>query len=94
MKVFIKFLHERDPDILVAHAIMWADLPHLMRRLKDPDQLSPLGQVIRPFKGRDGYKDTQQPIKGRLCWDSLLTGRVVALNRYGKSQTWNYLTAS
>lgn len=69
-EAFIKFLHRRDPDILVAHAIMWADLPHLMRRLKDPDQLSPLGQVIRPFKGRDGYKDTQQPIKGRLCWDS------------------------
>jgi len=69
-EAFIDFLHKRDPDILVAHALMWADLPHLMRRLKDPDQLSPLGQVIRPFKGRDGYKDTQQPIKGRLCWDS------------------------
>ena len=69
-EAFINFLHERDPDILVAHAIMWADLPHLMRRLKDPDQLSPLGQVIRPFKGRDGYKDTQQPIKGRICFDS------------------------
>ena len=67
---FINFLQDRDPDILVAHALMWADLPHLMRRLKKPDQLSPLGQVIRPFKGRDGYKDTQQPIKGRLCWDS------------------------
>ena len=67
---FINFLQERDPDILVAHALMWADLPHLMRRLNKPDQLSPLGQVIRPFKGRDGYKDTQQPIKGRLCWDS------------------------
>lgn len=66
---FINFLHERDPDILVAHAMMWADLPHLMRRLKDPDQLSPLDQVIRPFKA-DHYKDTQQPIKGRLCWDS------------------------
>ena len=49
---------------------MWADLPHLMRRLKDPDQLSPLGQVIRPFKDKDSYKETQQPIKGRLCWDS------------------------
>jgi len=67
---FIDFLHERDPDILVAHAIMWADLPHLMRRLNDPDQLSPLGQVIRPFKGKDSYKETQQPIKGRLCFDS------------------------
>lgn len=67
---FINFLHERDPDILVAHAMMWADLPHLIRRLKDPDQLSPLGQVVRPFKTKDGYKETQQPIKGRLCFDS------------------------
>jgi len=66
---FINFLHERDPDILVAHALMWADLPHLIRRLEEPDQLSPLNQVIRPFKN-EGYQDTQQPIKGRLCWDS------------------------
>ena len=67
---FLNFLEERDPDILVAHAIMWADLPHLMRRLRNPDRLSPLGQVIRPFKDKDSYKETQQPIKGRLCWDS------------------------
>ena len=67
---FLNFLEERNPDILIAHAIMWADLPHLMRRLRNPDALSPLGQVIRPFKGKDSYKTTQQPIKGRLCWDS------------------------
>ena len=67
---FLNFLHERNPDILIAHAMMWADLPHLLRRLRNPDDLSPLGQVIRPFKGKDSYKPTQQPIKGRLCWDS------------------------
>lgn len=67
---FLNFLHERDPDILIAHAMMWADLPHLLRRLRNPDDLSPLGQVIRPFKGKDSYKATQQPIKGRICWDS------------------------
>ena len=69
-EAFIQRLTMCDPDILVAHALMWADLPHLMRRLENPDRLSPLGQVVRPFKTNDGYKDTQQPIKGRLCWDS------------------------
>jgi DNA polymerase I len=66
---FIQHMEACDPDILVAHAIMWADLPHLMRRLDDPNRLSPLGRVSKPFK-ENGYKDTQQPIKGRLCWDS------------------------
>ena len=68
-EAFIQHMDVCDPDILVAHAIMWADLPHLMRRLEDPHRLSPLNQVIKPFKD-GGYKETQQPIKGRLCWDS------------------------
>lgn len=77
---FIQHMEECNPDILVAHAIMWADLPHLMRRMRTKDggnpmspeasRLSPLGQVVPMFKDNAGYKDTQQPIKGRLCWDS------------------------
>lgn len=66
---FLQHMEACDPDILVAHALMWADLPHLLRRLDNPDRLSPLGRVVKPFKD-NGYKDTQQPIKGRLCWDS------------------------
>ena len=27
---FLDYLEECNPDILVAHAIMWADLPHLV----------------------------------------------------------------
>lgn len=68
-EAFLQHMDACDPDILVAHAIMWADLPHLLRRLDDPDRMSPLGRVVKPFKD-SGYKDTQQPIKGRLCWDS------------------------
>ena len=66
---FLMHMEECDPDILVAHAIMWADLPHMMSRMDEPERLSPLGKVFKPFKD-GGYKDTQQPIKGRLCWDS------------------------
>lgn len=68
-EAFLQHMDACDPDILVAHALMWADLPHLLRRLDNPDRLSPLGRVTPPFK-ENGYKDTQQPIKGRLCWDS------------------------
>ena len=66
---FLQHLEASDPDILVAHAIMWADLPHLIRRLENPNRLSPVLSVVKPFKD-GGYKDTQQPIKGRICWDS------------------------
>lgn len=66
---FLQHMEACNPDILVAHAIMWADLPHLLRRLDNPDRLSPIQRVTRPFKDKP-YKDTQQPIKGRLCWDS------------------------
>ena len=69
-EAFIQHLDVCNPDILVAHAIMWADLPHLIERLSDPNRLSPINQVTKPFKNKRGYKDTAQPIKGRLCWDS------------------------
>lgn len=68
---FIDHLNACDPDILIAHALMWADLPQLMRRLKDPNKLSPINQVIKPRKNK-GYRDTQQPILGRLCFDTAL----------------------
>mgnify|MGYP003113695944 CR=1 FL=1 len=70
---FLCHLEECDPDILVAHALMWADLPHLMRRLESPERLSPYGIVTRPHN-KYGYGDTQQPIKGRLCFDSAVQG--------------------
>ena len=67
---FLDYLDECDPDVLVAHAIMWADLPHLVRRLKDFRRLSPLNRVRRPPKGKRGYEYTDQPILGRLCFDT------------------------
>jgi DNA polymerase elongation subunit (family B) len=68
---FIKHLEECDPDMLIAHAMMWADLPQFMRRIKNPNRLSPINQVIKPRKNV-GYRDTQQPILGRLCFDTAL----------------------
>jgi DNA polymerase elongation subunit (family B) len=68
-EAFLQHMEDCNPDILVAHALMWADLPHLMDRLDDPHRMSPLYQSLPPFK-KGSYKETQQPIKGRLCWDS------------------------
>jgi DNA polymerase elongation subunit (family B) len=66
---FMNYMDECNPDVLVAHAIMWADLPHLVRRLPDHRKLSPLGRVIRPRQ--DGsYDYVAQPIIGRLCFDT------------------------
>jgi len=70
---FLEYLDDSDPDIFMAHAICWADLPHLIKRLDNPDRLSPLNDVVRPhFK--TGYKETQQPITGRLIFDSAAKG--------------------
>jgi len=66
---FMNYMDECNPDVFVAHAIMWADLPHLVRRLPDHRKLSPLGRVIRPRQ--DGsYDYVAQPIIGRLCFDT------------------------
>ena len=68
-EAFLQHLEKCDPDMLIAHAIMWADLPQLVRRLGSKiDRLSPIGEVIRPRK--DGYRETAQPILGRLCFDT------------------------
>tara|TARA_Y100000004_G_scaffold185241_1_gene235161 strand:- start:2758 stop:5118 length:2361 start_codon:yes stop_codon:yes gene_type:complete len=70
-EAFLKHLEECDPDILIAHALLWADLPQLMERLDDANRLSPINQVIKPRK-KKGYRDNAQPILGRLCFDTAL----------------------
>lgn len=87
---FIQYLDECDPDMLIAHAMMWADLPQLLRRLPNPDRLSPINEVIRPRKNV-GYKDTAQPILGRLCFDTAPawntgTGLETLYQKSGKGQ--------
>ena len=71
---FLQYLDECDPDILTAHWISGADLPHLMERLEDPDRLSPINQVDRPSRIHGKYKETQQPIRGRLVFDTAARG--------------------
>mgnify|MGYP003110112623 FL=1 len=72
LTAFLAHLEACDPDILVAHALYWADLPKLVERLgRKADLLSPLGQTIRPRKN-DGYKENSQPIAGRLVYDTAL----------------------
>ena len=70
---FINYMNECNPDIFVAHAIMWADLPHLIRRLPEFRNLSPLNRVLRPRQGngkKKFYDYVEQPIIGRLCFDT------------------------
>lgn len=71
LNAMLLHLEACDPDILIAHALLWADLPKLVERLdvyRKGDKLSPVGQVIR--KGKKGYKENAQPILGRLCYDT------------------------
>ncbi len=72
---FLAYLDDCNPDILVAHAGNWADLPHMMRRLENPNRLSPLNYVT-PLRdrGKGFYDDTAQPIRGRLVYDSAARG--------------------
>ena len=67
---FIDFLHERDPDMLIAHAGTFFDLPHLIERVKNPERMSPLGIIRRPKRGEDAYNYTDQPIAGRWQFDT------------------------
>jgi DNA polymerase, archaea type len=67
-EAFLHYLDECNPDVFIAHAIMWADLPHLVNRLKQFRRLSPLGRVLRPRN--DSYDYVDQPILGRLCFDT------------------------
>ena len=68
---FLTFLEERDPDMLIAHAGGWADLPHLHRELgSERSRMSPLNTFLSPAKDGSGYGTTRQPIKGRLVFDT------------------------
>jgi DNA polymerase elongation subunit (family B) len=68
---FLDYLKERDPDMLIAHAGAWADLPKLHDRMGVlKHDMSPLGIFLPPKKNNEGYKVTGQPIKGRLVFDS------------------------
>ena len=68
---FLDYLRERDPDMLIAHAGAWADLPKLYDRLGPlRDDMSPIGTFLPPKKNGEGYKTTAQPIKGRLVFDT------------------------
>jgi DNA polymerase I len=71
---FLEHLDTCDPDILIAHSITWADLPHLIRRLDNPDRLSPVGDVYYPRKEKGYYFETDQPIIGRLILDTAAMG--------------------
>ena len=68
---FLEHLNECDPDMLIAHAGGWADLPKLHQRLGTlRHDMSPLGIFLPPKKDGSGYKTTAQPIKGRLVYDT------------------------
>ena len=72
---FIAFLHERDPDMMIAHAGTFFDIPHMIERLDHiygeggSSKLSPVG-VIRYPKKNDRYYPTDQPIAGRWQFDT------------------------
>jgi len=67
---FLDYLDECDPDMLIAHALAFFDLPHLIRRLGGKvRRLSPVKRVRKiPYKGF--FKSTEQPITGRLVFDT------------------------
>lgn len=68
---FVEHLVECDPDMLIAHAGGWADLPKLYNRLGAlRHDISPLGTFLPPKKDGSGYRTTAQPIKGRLVFDT------------------------
>tara|TARA_R100000008_G_scaffold18473_1_gene9320 strand:+ start:10111 stop:12510 length:2400 start_codon:yes stop_codon:yes gene_type:complete len=75
LEAFIQFMDECDPDVLVAHGANYFDVPHLVRRLgEDFRRLSPIGMVRRPPKTKGYYDDTDQPILGRIVFDSAARG--------------------
>ena len=68
---FLEHLKECDPDMLIAHAGAWADLPKLHERMGAlRHDMSPIGYFLPPKKDGSGYKSTVQPIKGRLVFDT------------------------
>ena len=69
-EAFVEFLQERDPDMMIAHAGSFFDIPHLLQRIPNPQRLSPVGQIRRMKKGKDRYDPTDQPIVGRWQFDT------------------------
>ena len=73
---FIDFLHERNPDMMIAHAGTFFDLPHMIERLDKiyghggAAKLSPLGIIRYPKRGEKRYYPTDQPIAGRWQFDT------------------------
>jgi len=72
---FIAFLNERNPDMMIAHAGTFFDIPHMIERLDKiygyggSSKLSPLGVIRRPKKG-EHYRHDDQPIAGRWQFDT------------------------
>ena len=72
---FINFLHERDPDMMIAPAGTFFDIPHMIERLDHiyghggASKLSPLGIIRYPKKGQR-YRFDDQPIAGRWQFDT------------------------
>jgi len=72
---FIEFLNERNPDMMIAHAGTFFDIPHMMERLDKiygsggASKLSPVGVVRYPKKG-ERYRHDAQPIAGRWQFDT------------------------
>ena len=64
-EAFVSFLQERDPDMMIAHAGSFFDIPHLIQRIPNPQRMSPVGQIRRMKRGKDRYDPTDQPIVGR-----------------------------
>ena len=70
----IQYIEDRDFDMLIAHAAMWADIPHMVKRFKNYHRLSPIGKVSKIRQGYDSYRFNEQPIKGRWVFDSACKG--------------------
>tara|TARA_R110001632_G_scaffold12717_1_gene44021 strand:+ start:4695 stop:5747 length:1053 start_codon:yes stop_codon:yes gene_type:complete len=72
---FIEFLQARNPDMMIAHAGTFFDIPHMIERLDKiygwggASKLSPLGIIRYPKKG-ERYHPTDQPIAGRWQFDT------------------------
>ena len=72
---FIWFLQERDPDMMIAHAGTFFDIPHMIERLDKiyghggASKLSPMGVIRYPRKG-ERYRYDAQPIAGRIQFDT------------------------
>jgi DNA polymerase elongation subunit (family B) len=66
----IDYIVSHDFDMLIAHAAMWADIPHMVKRFKNIKHISPYGEVRKVREGNDGYRHDDQPIVGRLVFDT------------------------